>query len=97
DTYLERGADGTYTSTQDAFIAVRCVDDPPLTDKNAIAAAERRYKEVAPFLDDGNPPTATLDACAFWPVPNTGKPHLPNVAGLPPVLVISTTNDPATP
>jgi hypothetical protein len=52
---------------------------------------------VAPFLDDGNPPSAALDACAFWPVPNTGQPHLPSITGLPAVLVVSTTNDPATP
>ncbi len=38
-----------------------------------------------------------LDACAFWPVPNTSQPHQPSVQGLPPVLVVSTTGDPATP
>ncbi|HET9142526.1 alpha/beta hydrolase [Actinophytocola sp.] len=97
DTYLERGPDGRYSSTQDAFTAIRCVDDPRVTDKNVVLEAARRYKQVAPFLDDGNPPTATLDSCAFWPVPNTGQPHLPNVAGVPPVLVVSTTKDPATP
>ena len=35
--------------------------------------------------------------CAFWPVPPTSEPATPKVAGLPPVLVISTTGDPATP
>jgi hypothetical protein len=97
DTYLERGRDGKYSTTQDAFTAIRCVDDPRVTDKNVVLEAERRYKQVAPFLDDGNPPSSALDACAFWPVPNTGQPHLPNITGLPPVLVISTTKDPATP
>jgi pimeloyl-ACP methyl ester carboxylesterase len=97
DSYLERGQDGKYTTTQDAFTAIRCVDDPRVTDKNVVLEAERRYKQVAPFLDDGNPPSSALDACAFWPVPNTGNPHLPNITGLPAVLVISTTRDPATP
>ncbi|HEV2780167.1 MAG TPA: alpha/beta hydrolase [Actinophytocola sp.] len=97
DTYLERGENGTYSTTQDAFTAIRCVDDPHVTDKNVVLEAQRRYKQVAPFLDDGNPPTAALDACAFWPVPNTSQPHLPKITGLPPVLVISTTKDPATP
>jgi pimeloyl-ACP methyl ester carboxylesterase len=97
DSYLERGQDGKYTTTQDAFTAIRCVDDPRVTDKNVVLEAERRYKQVAPFLDDGNPPSSALDACAFWPVPNTGTPHLPNITGLPAVLVISTTRDPATP
>ena len=58
---------------------------------------DRRYREVAPFLDDGYPPSPARDACAFWPVPPTGEPGMPEVAGLAPVLVISTTGDPATP
>lgn len=97
DTYFERGKDGRYSTTQDAFTAIRCVDDLRVTDKAVIVEAQRRYKEVAPFLDDGGPPSAALDACAFWPVPSTSQPHLPTITGLPPVLVISTTGDPATP
>ncbi|TCO58733.1 alpha/beta hydrolase family protein [Actinocrispum wychmicini] len=97
DTYYERDPDGRYSTTQDAFTAVRCVDDPRVTDKNLVVEAQERYKQVAPFLDDGRPASPALDACAFWPVPNTGSPHLPKVQGLPPTLVISTTGDPATP
>jgi len=97
DTYFERDSSGAYSTTQDAFTAVRCVDDPRVTDKNVIIEAQRRYKQVAPFLDDGQPPSAALDACAFWPAPNTSSPHEPKVPGLPPALVISTTGDPATP
>ena len=97
DLYLERDPDGKYATTQDAFVAVRCVDDPRVTDPNQALALNREYKAAAPFLDDGNPPAPVLDACAYWPVPNTGEPHLPSVRGLPKVLVISTTGDPATP
>ncbi|WP_245901101.1 alpha/beta hydrolase [Prauserella shujinwangii] len=97
DMYNERGPNGHYASTQDAFTAIRCVDDPRVTDKAKILAAQRRYEEVAPFLDDGEPDSSARDACAFWPVPNTSEPHLPDVEGVPPALVISTTNDPATP
>jgi pimeloyl-ACP methyl ester carboxylesterase len=97
DLYLERGQDGTYTTTQDAFTAIHCVDDPRVTDSNAIKDMNTRYDKAAPFLDDGQPAGAARDACAFWPVPETSRPHVPKVAGLPPVLVISTTNDPATP
>jgi pimeloyl-ACP methyl ester carboxylesterase len=97
DAYFERDPDGRYSTTQDAFTAVRCVDDPRVTDKNLILEAQQRYKQVAPFLDDGRPASSALDACAFWPVPNTSEPHLPHVPGLPPTLVVSTTGDPATP
>ncbi|WP_246257321.1 alpha/beta hydrolase [Amycolatopsis anabasis] len=97
DQYNERDRSGNYATTQDAFTAVHCVDDPRVTDKNEIADAERRYDAAAPFLDDGRPNGPALDSCAFWPVPNTSQPHQPTVEGIPPVLVVSTTNDPATP
>jgi len=97
DLYLERDPDGKYSTTQDVFSAVRCVDDPRVTDPNQALEISRQYKEAAPFLDDGNPPVGVLDSCAYWPVPTTGAPHVPNVPGLPKVLVISTTGDPATP
>lgn len=97
DMYNERGADGRYGTTQDAFVAIRCVDDPRVTDPAKILEAQQKYAQVAPFLDDGRQDGAARDACAFWPVPNTSEPHQPKVEGLPTTLVISTTNDPATP
>ncbi len=96
DFYYQRDQQG-YSGSQDAFKAVRCLDDPPVTDPAVVREADRRYREVAPFLDDGNPPSAARDACAFWPVPPTFEPGAPEVDGLPKVLVISTTGDPATP
>jgi pimeloyl-ACP methyl ester carboxylesterase len=96
DFYYQRDEHG-YSGSQDAFKAVRCLDDPPVTDPVVILEADRRYREAAPFLDDGHPPSAAREACAFWPVPPTGEAGDPQVVGLPPVLVISTTGDPATP
>ena len=40
---------------------------------------------------------APKGTCGFWPVPPTTQPHEISVKGLPPTLVVSTTNDPATP
>ncbi|WP_206797275.1 alpha/beta hydrolase [Amycolatopsis sp. MtRt-6] len=97
DIYNERDSTGKYGTTQDAFTAIRCVDDPRVTDPAVILKAQEEYVKVAPFLDDGRPASAARDACAFWPVPNTSEPHVPNVEGLAKTLVISTTNDPATP
>ena len=96
DNYFGRSGD-QYSTLTDAFAAIRCVDEPPLTDRAAVAEADRRARAAAPFLDDGNPPSSALDTCAFWPVPPTSEPGTPQVSGLPPVLVISTTGDPATP
>ncbi|EOM76049.1 alpha/beta hydrolase [Rhodococcus rhodnii] len=98
DLYEGRADDGTYTNIEDAFDAVRCVDDPPETDRAAMGAADTAFRNAAPFLDDGRGTgAAPLDLCAFWPVPPTSEPRVPDVPGLPPVLVVSTTGDPATP
>ena len=96
DSYYGRSG-GEYSTLTDAFAAIHCVDDPPLTDRAAVADADRRARAAAPFLDNGQPPSTALDVCAFWPVPSTSKPGTPQVPGLAPVLVISTTGDPATP
>jgi pimeloyl-ACP methyl ester carboxylesterase len=98
DLYEGRDANGKYSTEQDGFNAVRCVDAPPTTDRTVVDTAETRYRQAAPFLDDGRGTgNAPLDVCAFWPVPPSGAPHTPVVTGLPQVVVISTTGDPATP
>lgn len=98
DVYYGRSVDGTYSTTTDAFQAILCVDNPPVKDRNVARKTDDEYRKLAPFLDTGQPPSESLDYCAFWPVPHTGEPHNPKVTEeLPPVMVISTTQDPATP
>ena len=97
DGYYERGPDGHYSSLQDAYYAVRCVDNPRLADPAAITAARQQMAAAAPFLADGRPDEQELDICASWPVPGTSQPHRPSAPGLPPSLVISSTDDPVTP
>jgi pimeloyl-ACP methyl ester carboxylesterase len=98
DLYMGRDEQGHYTNANDAQVAVNCVDDPPVTDRAKVVEEDRRTREVAPFMNYGQfTGNAPLTDCAFWPVPPTSKPHQISVTGLPPVLVVSTTNDPATP
>ncbi|MGX7825064.1 alpha/beta hydrolase [Actinokineospora sp. 24-640] len=99
DLYLGRDQNGEYSNTTDALVAVRCVDEPRITDR---ATVEKLTAEVAEatrgsFLTGTDPPIPALDTCAFWPAPNTAEPHQPEVDGLPQVLVVSSTGDPATP
>ena len=99
DQYEGRRSDGTYSNINDAFNAIRCVDDPRITDRAVVGAADTRYREAAPFLDDGRGTgQAPLDLCAFWPVPTSYATDDAGIArGLPDVVVVSTTEDPATP
>jgi pimeloyl-ACP methyl ester carboxylesterase len=98
DFYMGRDDQGHYTNSTDAQVAVNCVDEPPVTDRSKVIDEDRRTREVAPFMSYGQfTGDAPLSNCAFWPVPPTSKPHQISVSGLPPILVVSTTNDPATP
>jgi pimeloyl-ACP methyl ester carboxylesterase len=97
DVYYDRGPDGGYLNMLEAFQVINCVDDERITDRAEVADIVKRILEVAPFRDDGLPVVAALDPCAFWPVPPTRQPHVPDVTGLPRTLVISVTGDPATP
>lgn len=98
DLYMGRDSKGHYNNSTDARVAVNCVDQPPVTDRDKVVDADRRIREAAPFMSYGEfTGHAPLGTCAFWPVPPTGTPHEIKVNGLPPSLVVSTTNDPATP
>jgi pimeloyl-ACP methyl ester carboxylesterase len=98
DLYMGRDAQGHYTNATDVRAAVNCVDQPAVTDRQRVVDEDRKLREVAPFMSYGEfTGHAPLSTCAFWPVPPTSQPHQISVSGLPPVLVVSTTNDPATP
>ena len=98
DLYMGRDAEGHYNNSTDVRVAVNCVDEPEVTDRAKIVEEDRRVREVAPFMSYGEfTGHAPLGTCAFWPVPPTSTPHEIKVSGRPPILVVSTTNDPATP
>jgi pimeloyl-ACP methyl ester carboxylesterase len=98
DMYEGRDSDGHYANMTDVFTAVRCVDDPPITDQATLDRLDTEGRRAAPFSDDGRGTgVGVRDECAFWPVPPTSVPHQLDVAGLPTTVVVSTTNDPATP
>ncbi len=98
DMYEGRRADGTYAAVGDAFNAVRCVDDPRVTDRALVSGQDAELRRAAPFMDDGRATgQAPLDTCAFWPVPTTFVPHRISPQGLPKTVVVAARHDPATP
>ncbi len=98
DTYYDRDEQGHYTNANDVLTAVNCVDHAQVTDRATVIDQDRRIRQVAPFESYGQfTGDAPLDACAFWPVPPTSTAHPASAPGMPPPLVVSTTNDPATP
>lgn len=98
DLYEGRDRSGHYDTTSDAFTAIRCVDGPAITDRATIDRLDTELRRTAPFRDDGRGSgRGAADECAFWPVPPTSQPHRIVAPGLPTTVVVSTTDDPATP
>nr|WP_307851676.1 alpha/beta hydrolase [Williamsia sp. CHRR-6] len=98
DFYEGRDRQGKYDNSSDAFLAIRCVDEPAITDQATLNKLDTTLRTVAPYRDDGKGTGATgKDACAFWPVPVTYQPHKLSIPELATTVVVSTTNDPATP
>jgi pimeloyl-ACP methyl ester carboxylesterase len=94
DSYFERTAQG-YANVTEANFAVNCVDRPwPRTSKpyqDLAAKIGKSYPRFGPAIGLGGL------GCSVWPVPPTGTPHRVTAPGSPPVVVIGTTRDPATP
>jgi pimeloyl-ACP methyl ester carboxylesterase len=97
DEYEQRDSSGRYAPLLDAFNAIRCMDNDRITDPAAQTDLNKKLLAAAPFEDNGQPAAAIFDVCTYWPVAPTMTPHRPDPQGLPTVLVVSTTNDPATP
>lgn len=103
DFYYGRDMNGHYDSNMfEAFAAINCLDYPLVTDKAVIKDFHQRLSEVSIFYDaaDEAPGSDEIGdiTCENWPVPSKVEKQEPVVgAGAAPVLVVATTNDPATP
>jgi len=97
DTYNGRDAQGHYSNSLDGFLAIGCVDGLRSVDDAKLDEFATKYAEAVPYQATGDPPKGVKDPCAYWPVEPTSTAHAPEVDGLPRILVVSTTNDPATP
>lgn len=96
DAYNGRNSDGTYQNNQtEAFTAINCLDYPAVTDEATIQKQNDALIAAAPTFG----PWWTYGdiGCANWPVPATRTPGPVSDAGAPTILVVGTTDDPATP
>lgn len=95
DPFRGRKPNGSYSNMQDAYVANVCLDYPAPTD---VAT----YTGWATALDKPAPHFAEMIAyndliCAFWSVPAQGRPHVVSAPDAPPIVIVGTTGDPATP
>lgn len=86
-----RKPDGSRDNSTDAQLAVRCGEGGRVADPVALAVELKRLSPV--FGDDNG-----VDACRFWPAAaERYEPGAVLAKGAPPILVVATTGDPATP
>jgi pimeloyl-ACP methyl ester carboxylesterase len=95
DQYAER-ENGHYDNNQNEVIyAVNCLDHPgadtPAEIQALIPKLTQQSPVFGPFIAWGNLP------CNYWPVQPTSQAGPIAAPGAPPILVIGTTRDPATP
>lgn len=96
DAYYDRDEDGTYAANQtEAFWSIGCADGRPTSDPDEMAAEAERIVAAAPTVGSVFSYGGVL--CAQWAVPEVGGLDDYSAAGAAPILVIGTTNDPATP
>jgi pimeloyl-ACP methyl ester carboxylesterase len=93
DAADRRNRDGSYGQLMYAFPAIRCLDSQ---DDSVRAAAKKLAEDTreAPILGRLNGPDL---ACPLWPVKPAPKQPKIDGDGAPPIVVIGTTGDPATP
>ena len=95
DFYFGRDADGSYQdNSTEAFRAYNCMDYPLDTTQADIDASDALIAEKAPTIA---PYWEGVDSCEVWPYPPTGVRERITADGAAPIVVVGTTNDPATP
>ena len=95
DYLTDRHSDGSYGNLIESNLAINCIDRPSPRQVSAYDASARAFARVSPHF--GVPIAYGSLPCAFWHVPPVEQAHAVHAAGAPPIVVIGTTRDPATP
>lgn len=96
DAYNGRQPDGSYVdNSTEAFIAINCLDYVSETSNEAMRAEAAVLAEAAPIFGPVMSYGGSL--CKTWPFPSTRERVAITAEGSSDILVVGTTNDPATP
>jgi hypothetical protein len=96
DFYTSRDSNGHFTDNgNDAIVAVNCLDRPDRADVKQTEDLASAWSVETPMF--GAYLAWSNVGCAYWKAPATGVAHSISASGAPTILVVGTTNDPATP
>lgn len=96
DSYSGRDEDGEYDNSSDANTTVNCVDSAqsPVTPEQ-VRGLQEQWRAKYPLF--GAPLAMTLLTCTDWPELARDPYPVGEAVGAPPIMVVGTTGDPATP
>ena len=95
DLYASRDKTGYMDNSLDALYNVNCLDDGASIPTSAVAKYVPRFEKASPMFGDLF--AYSLSTCHDWPIKSAKRPHALHAKGSPPILVMGTTRDPATP
>ena len=95
DQYTSRGPNGYLDNSLEALYDVNCLDHDDAIPTAQVPSHFKEFLKASPTF--GRAFAYSLSTCASWPI-HTGKvSHALHAKGAPPIVVIGTTRDPATP
>jgi pimeloyl-ACP methyl ester carboxylesterase len=94
DQYADRKPNGTYTNLFDALLAVNCADSADAPTVQRIRQLQSEWRRKYPLF--GASSAVGMLSCTYWPGKRDPYPAGP-AKGAPPIVVVGTTGDPATP
>jgi pimeloyl-ACP methyl ester carboxylesterase len=95
DAYASRGPDGYKDNSMNALYAVNCLDHDDYIPTAQVPQHFAEFEKASPTF--GRAFAFSLSTCSVWPVRSGQRTTALHAKGAPPILVVGTTRDPATP
>jgi hypothetical protein len=96
DAYLRRNSLGEYSNNSyEVFNVINCLDRDDGLPSSQVPRYLARFKKASPTF--GGVFAYSIATCDVWPIHSGRQPAPVRAVGSPPILVVGTTRDPATP
>jgi pimeloyl-ACP methyl ester carboxylesterase len=95
DLYTSRGPSGFTDNSMEALYAVNCLDHDDYIPTDQVPSRFAEFQKASPTF--GRAFAFGLSTCSQWPVQSGEHTVALHAKGAPPIVVIGTTRDPATP
>jgi pimeloyl-ACP methyl ester carboxylesterase len=95
DQYASRGSNGYDDNSMAALLAINCLDHDDFIPTKDVPSHFAQFEKASPTF--GRAFAFSLSTCSNWPVQTGERSVALHAKGAPPIVVVGTTRDPATP